>query len=107
SRDPANPAEAWHHAWSEREHPYGLVYGHFAIQGLHVAPGLRGLDSGCVHNGIGRDTALTAWLPDLEYADPFELPDDGFWQAEARRRYYDAGGPIPEAGPAEAGSEAE
>lgn len=107
SRDPVHPTEAWHHAWSEREHDYGIVYGHFAIQGLHVAPDIRGLDSGCVHQGFGRDTALSAWLPDLAYADPFELPDDGFWQAEARRRYYDSDGPIAEDGSEEHGPSAE
>jgi bis(5'-nucleosyl)-tetraphosphatase (symmetrical) len=94
SREPARPAEAWHHAWAGAGHEYGLVYGHFATQGLHVAPGLRGLDSGCVHQGWGRDTCLTAWLPDTRRDDPFALPDDGFWQAEARRRYYGPDGPI-------------
>ena len=32
-----------------------IVYGHWAMQGLHVATGLRGLDTGCVHHGRGRD----------------------------------------------------
>jgi bis(5'-nucleosyl)-tetraphosphatase (symmetrical) len=89
SRDPSRPEELWHHRWAKRGHDYGVVYGHFAIQGLHVAPRLRGLDTGCVHQGC-----LTAWLPDPGRDDPFDLPDDGFWQADARRRYYDARGPI-------------
>jgi len=95
SRDPRRRAEIWHRVWSERQHGYGVVYGHFAIQGLHVAPGLRGLDTGCVHNGWRRPTALTAWIPDRRRDDPFAVPDAGFWQAEARRRYYDERGPIP------------
>jgi bis(5'-nucleosyl)-tetraphosphatase (symmetrical) len=89
SRDPRRPRELWHHVWSEHEHDYGVVYGHFAIQGLHVASGLRGLDTGCVHSG-----RLTAWLPDPERDDPFALPDPGFWQEPAHRRYYDETGPI-------------
>ena len=31
---------------------------------------------------------LTAWLPDLRRKDPFQMPDAGFWQVQARRRYY-------------------
>ena len=89
SRDPSRPEEAWHRRWAKRGHEYAVVYGHFAIQGLHVAPGLRGLDTGCVHQG-----RLTAWLPDPARSDPFALPDAGFWQAEAQRRYYDEEGPI-------------
>jgi hypothetical protein len=89
SRDPSRPEEIWHHAWSGQNHDYAVVYGHFAIQGLHVAPGLRGLDTGCVHRG-----RLTAWVPDPERDDPFGVPDAGFWQARAHRRYYDDGGPI-------------
>jgi len=34
-----------------------VVFGHFARQGLLQRPGIRGLDSGCVHGG-----ALTAWI---------------------------------------------
>lgn len=94
SADPAAPFRAWHEAWAERRHPFGLVYGHWARQGLHVAPGLRGLDTGCVHHGRGRDGALTAWLPEPgaarsnEAPRPFDLPDDRFWHVPARRRYY-------------------
>jgi diadenosine tetraphosphatase ApaH/serine/threonine PP2A family protein phosphatase len=74
--------------WSARSHGYGIVYGHWALQGLHVAPGLRGLDTGCVHHGRGRDGVLTAWLPDPSAQTPFDVPDDRFWQEAARRAYY-------------------
>lgn len=79
---------AWHAVWAEREHDYGVVYGHWAMQGLHCAPGLRGLDTGCVHHGRGRDGALTAWLPDPPDPRPFDVPDERFWQVPARRAYY-------------------
>jgi len=89
SAEPTGPADAWHARWAAARHDYGVVYGHWATQGLHVAPGLRGLDTGCVHHGRGRDGFLTAWLPDPEAADPFALPDPGrLWQARARRPYY-------------------
>jgi len=92
SADPLLPARPWHAAWSERRHAFGLVYGHWARQGLHVAPGLRGLDTGCVHHGRGRDGFLTAWLPDdrptSAGARAFDLPDERFWRIPARRRYY-------------------
>ena len=84
----------WHEAWSKAEHDYGVVYGHWALQGLHVARGLRGLDTGCVHHGRGRDGYLTAWLPDAgpaqggERRDAFEAPDERFWQIPARSGYY-------------------
>jgi bis(5'-nucleosyl)-tetraphosphatase (symmetrical) len=79
---------AWHVEWSRREHGYGVVYGHWSLQGLHVAPWLRGLDTGCVHHGRGRDGALTAWLPDPGARAPFSLPDTRFWRVPARRAYY-------------------
>jgi bis(5'-nucleosyl)-tetraphosphatase (symmetrical) len=88
SDEPDAGMRAWHAAWSERRHDYGVVYGHWAMQGLHVAPGLRGLDTGCVHHGRGRDGALTAWVPDSASRRPFDLPDDAFWQIPARRAYY-------------------
>ena len=81
-------AEPWHAAWARARHPYGVVYGHWATRRLHVAPGLRGLDTGCVHHGHGRDGFLTAWLPDPADDDPFRVPDERFWQVRARRRYY-------------------
>ena len=96
SQLPEPPARPWHEAWAERGHDYGIVYGHWALQGLHVATGLRGLDTGCVHHGRGRDGFLTAWLPDPEAAsggarrsDVFAVPDDRFWQIPACRQYYD------------------
>jgi bis(5'-nucleosyl)-tetraphosphatase (symmetrical) len=88
SEEPVAPGVPWHTAWSRRAHSYGVVYGHWALQGLHVAPGLRGLDTGCVHHGRGRDGFLTAWLPKLTGDDPFALPDREFWQVRAHRRYY-------------------
>jgi bis(5'-nucleosyl)-tetraphosphatase (symmetrical) len=83
--------EPWHRVWSRRTPGFGVVYGHWSLQGLHVAPGLRGLDTGCVHHGRGRDGALTAWLPDASSPTPFDVPDDGFWQIPARRVYYGTG----------------
>jgi bis(5'-nucleosyl)-tetraphosphatase (symmetrical) len=85
---PAAEYEAWHRPWSERAHAYGIVYGHWSLQGLHVAPGLRGIDTGCVHEGRGRAGFLTAWIPDPSKRRPFDLPDDGFWQQRALARYY-------------------
>jgi bis(5'-nucleosyl)-tetraphosphatase (symmetrical) len=93
SREPTPPAVSWHVAWGRRAHSYGVVYGHWALQGLHVAPGLRGLDTGCVHHGRDRDGYLTAWLPELTREDPFALPDRGFWQVRAHQRYYPEGSP--------------
>ncbi|MBY0401732.1 metallophosphoesterase [Myxococcota bacterium] len=97
SADPVAPARPWHAAWSERHHDFGLVYGHWARQGLHAGPGLRGLDTGCVHHGRGRDGSLTAWVPDEQPASDgrraFDVPDERFWHIPALRRYY-----YPEAG---------
>jgi bis(5'-nucleosyl)-tetraphosphatase (symmetrical) len=81
-------AEPWHVAWARAGHGYGVVYGHYSMQGLHVAEGLRGLDTGCVHHQRGRDGYLTAWIPDPRDADPFRTPDARFWQVRAHRRYY-------------------
>ena len=93
SAEPASPDLAWHRVWANQGHDYGLVYGHWARQGLHLGVGLRGLDTGCVHHGRGRDGFLTAWLPEsrpsVKSGRPFDLPDDRFWQIPARRRYYD------------------
>jgi bis(5'-nucleosyl)-tetraphosphatase (symmetrical) len=85
--NPRQGREAWHQAWSRAGHSYGVVYGHWAMQGLHVEPGLRGLDTGCVHHGRGRDGFLSAWLPDERRKDPFAVPDDRVWQVRGLRRY--------------------
>ena len=79
----------WHALWSERAHGYGVVYGHWATQGLHVAPWLRGLDTGCVHHGRFGDGALTAWLPDPNARTPFAAPDDHFCHIPARHAYFE------------------
>jgi bis(5'-nucleosyl)-tetraphosphatase (symmetrical) len=78
----------WHSVWRAQHHDYGVVYGHWALQGLHVATGVRGLDTGCVHHGRGHDGFLTAWLPQPDAADAFATPDTAFWQVPARRAYY-------------------
>lgn len=92
SADPDADSLAWHEVWGKRRHDYALVYGHWARQGLHVTDRLRGLDTGCVHHGRGRDGFLTAWLPDegrtLGGSRPFDAPDDRFWRIPARRAYY-------------------
>lgn len=88
SAPPTGAAQPWHAAWSRRGHDYGVVYGHWSLQGLHVAPGLRGLDTGCVHHGRSGDRALTAWVPDLRRETPFGVPDERFWRVPARRSYY-------------------
>jgi bis(5'-nucleosyl)-tetraphosphatase (symmetrical) len=85
---PTAGADAWHRQWASRRHGYGIVYGHWALQGLHVAPWIRGLDTGCVHHGRGRDGALTAWLPDPDSETPFDVPDQRFWRIPASRAYY-------------------
>jgi len=89
AREPARPGHAWHRRWAAFGHGYGVVYGHWAMQGLQRAPGLRGIDTGCVHRGLGGEGRLTAWAPDLRAADPFALPDAGrLFHARARRDYF-------------------
>lgn len=91
SREPSSPSDAWHRRWRQRGHDYGVVYGHWALQRLHVAPGLRGIDNGCVHHGRGGKGMLTAWLPDSappEGDAPFATPDARFLSIPARRPYY-------------------
>jgi bis(5'-nucleosyl)-tetraphosphatase (symmetrical) len=87
SREPARREDAWHVRWRAAAPDYGVVYGHWATQGVHVARLLRGLDSGCVYNGAWGPRHLTAWLPARDAAHPFEVPDDHFWRIAARRRY--------------------
>jgi len=91
SEAPRHARNAWHRRWQAREHDYGVVFGHWAAQGLYVADGVRGLDTGCVHHGRGRDGLLTAWLPapsSTEELHPFSPQDANFWQIPARRSYY-------------------
>jgi bis(5'-nucleosyl)-tetraphosphatase (symmetrical) len=85
---PQGRLEAWHRRWGAQGHHYAVVYGHWSLQGLHVADALRGLDTGCVHEGRGRPGFLTAWIPDSSRRRPFDVPDEGFWQERARRMYY-------------------
>ena len=86
SREPARPADAWHRRWAAHDPDYGVVYGHWATQGLHVARNLRGLDTGCVYHGPFGDRFLTAWLPAEDDATPFAVPDERFWRIAARAR---------------------
>ncbi len=93
SAEAKKPTRPWHEAWSERNHDYGVVYGHWSRQRLHVAQGLRGLDSGCVHHGRGRVGFLSGWLPRDDdtgnfATDPFAVPDDRFWRIDPQRPYY-------------------
>jgi len=85
---PERPGDAWYRRLAGCAPGFGVVYGHWSRRGLVVEPGLRGLDTGCVHHGRGGDGVLTAWLPDPEAADPFAVPDDAFWREPARRRYH-------------------
>ena len=86
SREPASPKDAWHRRWAAQDPDYGVVYGHWATQGLHVARNLRGLDTGCVYHGAYGDRFLTAWLPADDDAAPFAVPDERFWRVAARGR---------------------
>ena len=92
SDQPEATAEAWHAPWVRTGHDYGVVYGHWAVQGLHCAPGLRGLDSGCVHHGRNLEGALTGWLPPSRLSagrsSAFDAPDDHFWQIRPRHSHY-------------------
>jgi bis(5'-nucleosyl)-tetraphosphatase (symmetrical) len=86
SREPAAPGDAWHRRWAAQDPKYGVVYGHWATQGLHVATNLRGLDTGCVYHGAYGDRWLTAWLPSRDDATPFAVPDERFWRIPGRGR---------------------
>lgn len=89
SEEPKRPRDAWHAAFAARGHGYGVVYGHWAMQGLHQRPYLRGLDTGCVHHGRGHDGFLTAWLPDVTASEPFAVPDPGtLVQVKAHAAHY-------------------
>ena len=85
--EPREPGrEPWYRAWERSRHDYGVVYGHWAQQGLVVEAGLRGLDTGCVHHGPDRPGALTAWIPGSG-SDLFGVPDDGFLSERAHREH--------------------
>src|SRR5690606_29541025 len=77
---PEHEDDAWHRRWAARGPRYGIVYGHWAQQGLHVAPGLRGLDSGCVYHGWDHDGFLSAWLPAPDDPAPFHGTDGEVWR---------------------------
>lgn len=68
--EPPAPFAPWHRFYAGR---WTVVFGHWARQGLLVAPKLRGLDSGCVYGG-----ALTAWIAE----------EDRIVQVPAARNYY-------------------
>jgi bis(5'-nucleosyl)-tetraphosphatase (symmetrical) len=84
--EPGGGSEPWHVAWRRARPDYGVIYGHWSLQGLHVAKGLRGLDTGCVHHGRTGDGHLTAWLPGAR-KHPFATPDTRLWQFKGHRRY--------------------
>ena len=90
SREPSSAADAWHARWLAQSPQFGVVYGHWATQGLHVAPWLRGLDTGCVYHGAFGDRWLTAWCPAPDDAHPFRVPDERFLRVAARARYWTA-----------------
>ena len=81
-------SEPWHEVWGRQMHDYGVVYGHWALQGLVVEPGLRGLDTGCVHNAPGRPGSLTAWVPQLNSTSGlFDVPDEAFISEPAHQEH--------------------
>lgn len=89
SAEPREPGhEPWYRVWGRVRHDYGVIYGHWAQQGLLVEPGLRGLDTGCVHHAPDRPGALTAWIPGL-HSDSgiFDVPDEGFLSEPAHREH--------------------
>ncbi len=99
SSEPSGAAStAWHAVWRRSQHPYGVVYGHWAKQGLVMAPGLRGLDTGCVYAHIASSPSahrgcLTAWLPE-ERADgstgslpTFEFSNNSLWNEAPPKPY--------------------
>ncbi|MEE3328670.1 MAG: metallophosphoesterase [Myxococcota bacterium] len=84
----ASRSEPWYRAWGREEHDYGVVYGHWAQQGLVVEPFLRGLDTGCVHHAPNRVGSLTAWVPTTQpVSGLFALPDEGFVSESAHREH--------------------
>lgn len=56
--DPGPPFAPWFQYYAKsRTATRIVVFGHWAVRGLVIAPKLRGLDTGCVWGG-----ALTAWI---------------------------------------------
>jgi bis(5'-nucleosyl)-tetraphosphatase (symmetrical) len=51
-----------------------IVFGHWAQRGLVLAPGLRGLDTGCVWGG-----RLTAWIAEEDRC--VDVPAQRAWAA--------------------------
>lgn len=71
--DPGPPFAPWYEFYRrKRTARRTVVFGHWAMRGLVLAPKLRGLDSGCVWGG-----ALTAWIAE----------EDRIVQVPARKRY--------------------
>ena len=71
--EPPPPFRPWHTFYRAGRHDgRSVVFGHWAAQGLWVAPHLRGLDSGCVWGG-----KLSAWIAE----------EDRVVQVPARRAY--------------------
>jgi bis(5'-nucleosyl)-tetraphosphatase (symmetrical) len=72
---PGEPFRPWHAFYRPEQHGgRTVVFGHWAVQGLLVREGLRGLDTGCVW---GRE--LTAWIAE----------EDRLVSVPARRVYAD------------------
>ncbi|MBI5434297.1 MAG: metallophosphoesterase [Planctomycetes bacterium] len=70
---PKPPFAPWFEHWlATKRDPRTLVFGHWAMLGLVVRPGLRGLDTGCVWG-----KSLTAWIAE----------EDRLVQVPARKPY--------------------
>lgn len=70
---PKPPFAPWFEHWlATKRDPRTIVFGHWAMLGLVVRPGLRGLDTGCVWG-----KSLTAWIAE----------EDRLVQVPARRQY--------------------
>ena len=67
--------EAWHAAWARAT---ATTTASCTATGRCRActsrPGLRGLDTGCVHHGRGRAGFLTAWIPDSSRTETLRRP---------------------------------
>jgi bis(5'-nucleosyl)-tetraphosphatase (symmetrical) len=70
---PRAPFAPWFEHWlATKRDPRTIVFGHWAMLGLVVRPGLRGLDTGCVWG-----KQLTAWIAE----------EDRLVQVPARRQH--------------------